>query len=322
VTTAPPTEAPPDAGIATSTRPEQNPQWVAPSKPTKDRPPPLGATTHLVRAVLVVVFVLAAAMTLHAVFLSSLQQRSAQQKLLDRFRLELADQTAPTGPLNADGEVLPIGAPVAYLEIPDIGVKQVVVSGTSSRAMFDGPGHRRDSVLPGQAGVSVIMGRGATFGGPFGDIDSLERGDRITVTTGQGRFAYKVLAVRHEGDTLPPAPKNDESRIVLTAPDGAPFLPSGVVRVDAAMDGKAEAGPGRLFAGDALPIAERTMAGDTSQLWALAFWLEALILVAVGAVWAWHRWGRPQAWIAFLPPLLLVGLAVANQAARLLPNMM
>ncbi|HVJ95544.1 MAG TPA: sortase, partial [Acidimicrobiia bacterium] len=268
------------------------------------------------------VFVLTAAMTIHAVFLSSLQQRSAQQKLLDRYRLQLAEQTAPTGPLNADGEILPVGTPVAYLEIPDIGVKQVVVSGTSSRAMFDGPGHRRDSVLPGQAGVSVIMGRSAMFGGPFGDIGSLDKGDRITVTTGTGTFTYKVLAVRHEGDVVPPAAKNDESRVVLTAADGAPFLPSGVVRVDAAMEGKAEAGPGRLFAADELPLAERTMAGDTSQLWALAFWLEALILVAVGAVWAWHRWGHPQAWIAFLPPLLLVGLAVANQAARLLPNMM
>jgi hypothetical protein len=276
----------------------------------------------MVRSALVIVFVLAAAMCLHLVLLSSLQQRSAQQQLLDRFRAELAQGTAPVGPTDTDGDVLPVRAPVAYLKVPSIGVEQVVVSGTSSGALFAGPGHRRDTVLPGQAGASVIMGRSAAYGGPFADIDSLERGDRIEVTTGQGEFTYRVLGVRRAGDRLPAPPASDESRLVLTAADGNPFLPSGVIRVDAAMEGDAPTGPGRLFRTDALPAAERTMAGDTSELWALAFWLQALVLVAVGAVWAWHRWGHPQAWIAFLPPLLLVGIAVANQTARLLPNLL
>jgi LPXTG-site transpeptidase (sortase) family protein len=276
----------------------------------------------MVRSALLIVFVLAAAMCLHLVLVSSLVQRSAQQQLLDRFRAELAQGTAPVGPTDTEGDVLPVGTPVAYLEIPSIDVEQVVVSGTSSSALFAGPGHRRDSVLPGQAGASVIMGRSAAYGGPFADIDNLERGDRIEVTTGQGEFTYEVLGVRREGDRLPAPLQDDESRLVLTAADGNPFLPSGVVRVDAAMDEDAPTGPGRLFPADALPAAERTMAGDTSELWALAFWLQAFVLLAVGAVWAWHRWGHPQAWIAFLPPLLLVGIGVANQAASLLPNML
>ena len=63
------------------------------------------------------------------------------------------------------------------------------------------------------------------------------------------------------------------------------------------------------------------MAGDPSTLWALALWMIALTGLATGAAWAWHRWGRLQAWIACFPPLLLVGLAASGEAARLLPNL-
>ena len=64
------------------------------------------------------------------------------------------------------------------------------------------------------------------------------------------------------------------------------------------------------------------MGADASTLWALAFWLQALIVLTLGAVWAWHRWGRAKAWVVFLPPLLLVGLAASGEAARLMPNLL
>ena len=64
------------------------------------------------------------------------------------------------------------------------------------------------------------------------------------------------------------------------------------------------------------------MAGDATTLWALALWLQALIALSLGVVWAWHRWGRAQAWVVFLPPMLLVGLSAAGEAARLLPNLL
>ena len=323
-TAAPPTVAPPTEPSAPPEAP-----WVEPvtrgGKPgdrKKQPAPPLSPRLYLVRTVLIVVFVLAAGMVLHLVFLSSLQQRSAQQQLFDRFRGELANGTAPVGPTDIDGDVLPVGTPVAYLEIPEIDMKQVVVSGTTSSALFNGPGHRRDTVLPGESGASVIMGRSAAYGGPFAGIDDLEEDDEITVTTGLGEFTYRVIGVRKQGDPIPEPPESGESRLILTTADGTPFLPSGVVRVDAEMEGDAEIGPGRAYAADALPVAERAMEGDTSQLWALVFLLQTLVLLAAGVVWAWNRWGHAQAWIAFLPPLLLVGIAVANQVARVLPNML
>lgn len=284
--------------------------------------PPLSPRLYLIRALLVVVLLVAGGLLAQLVLVSSLGQRSAQQGLFDRFRAELAQGTAPVGPTDANGEPLDIGEPVAYLEIPEIGLRQVVVEGTTSSALMAGPGHRRDTPLPGQVGVSVVAGRRAAYGGPFARIDELERGDAIEVTAGQGEFEFTVVAVRREGDPLPIPPRSGEGRLVLATADGTPLLPDGVLRVDAELDGDAEPGPRRLIGPGNLPGSEEILGTDTSQLWQLALWLQALVLVAVGGVLAWHRWGRAQAWIVFLPPLVLVSLYVSNHTARLVPNVL
>ena len=58
------------------------------------------------------------------------------------------------------------------------------------------------------------------------------------------------------------------------------------------------------------------MGADTSTLWALALWLQGLVLVTLLTVWAWHRWGRAKAWVACVPFLMLIGMNVAGEAAR------
>ncbi len=254
--------------------------------------------------------------------LSALQQRSAQQRLFDQFRGQLAAQTAPIGPTDIEGRELAIGAPVSYIEIPALGVRQVLVEGTTSGAMLDGPGHRRDSPLPGQAGVSVVLGRRAGFGAPFARLADLDPGSTIVATTGQGTFEYEVVGVRREGDPLPAPVAAGDGRMVLATADGRPFVPNGVLRVDAALTSDAVPGVPRLVSSASLPAAEQLMAGDTSLLWALALWLQVLVVLAAVAVWAWHRWGRAQAWVVFTPPFLLVGMFVSNHAARVLPNLL
>lgn len=284
--------------------------------------PPLSPRLHAVRTGLVVVLLLSAGFLVHIVIVSALQQRSAQQGLFDRFRAELAEGTAPIGPTDLDGRALAIGDPVAFLEIPAIGMRQVVVEGTTGGAVLEGPGHRRDTPLPGQAGVSVIAGRRTAFGGPFARITELEPGASIQVTTGQGEFEFEVIGVRREGDPFPAPPAADVGRLVLATADGRPLLPDGVVRVDAEMTADALPGPARLLTSATLPASEDLLAADTDRLWALALWLQALVIGAVGAVWAWHRWGRAQAWVVFLPALLLVSLYVSNHTAQLLPNLL
>ncbi|MEK7425607.1 MAG: class E sortase [Actinomycetota bacterium] len=284
--------------------------------------PPLSPSLQLLRATLVLVFVLSLTLLTQLVVVSSLQHSAAQGRSLDSFRSELAKGTAPIGPTDSEGNQLQLGTPVAYIEIPSIGVREVVGEGTTSGVLFDGPGHRRDSPLPGQVGTSVVFGRRAAFGGPFSSIGELTEGDAVTVTTGQGVFTFKVTGVRPEGAPVPPAPSADAARLLLVTAAGRPFLPGGVLRVDAELDGVAVIGPARLISASALPAAERIMGGDARTLWALALWLQALIALSLGVVWAWHRWGRAQAWVVFLPPLVLVGLATSGEAARILPNLL
>ncbi|HEX7276503.1 MAG TPA: class E sortase [Acidimicrobiales bacterium] len=273
-------------------------------------------------AALVFVFILAESLILHLLIVSSIQQRAAQRNAFEDFRAQLAEGTAPVGPTGSDGKELRPGSPVAYLEIPSIGVKQVVVEGTTAGNLFVGPGHRRDTPLPGQPGVSVVLGRRAAFGGPFARVHRLRAGDLIRATTGQGSFEYRVTAVRREGDPVPSPLESGAGRLLLATASGRPYLPTGVLRVDAELSVPTVPGPSRLVDSSGLPAAEQMMATDTRMIWALALWLQGLIVALLGATWAWHRLGRARAWVAFLPLLLLVGLSTAGQAARLLPNLL
>lgn len=284
--------------------------------------PPLSPRRELVRAALVFVFIVSSTAVIHLLVVSSLQQSAAQGRSFQSFRAALAKGVAPIGPTDKAGQPLSPGSSVAFLEIPSIDVDEVVGEGTSSGTLFDGPGHRRDTPLPGQIGTSVIFGRRAAYGGPFSDVADLKPGDAIRVTTGQGLFEFTVTGVRYEGDTVPAAAKPGTARLVLVTAAGRAFLPEGVLRVDAELNGDAVVGPARLMTSASLPTEETVMAGDSRTLWALALWLQALIAMSVVAVWSWHRWGRAQAWVVFLPPMLLVGLLTAGEAVRLLPNLL
>jgi len=110
------------------------------------------------------------------------------------------DDTAPvdTAPITAPSvpevELPPIteGDPIARIEIPRIGVGKWVVAGVEKDHLKQGPGHYPETPLPGQLGNSAIAGHRTTFGQPFFDIDKLQVGDEIVVTTLAGRFVYRV----------------------------------------------------------------------------------------------------------------------------------
>lgn len=323
---------------ATSTAPRWRTRWSRSGAPVTDAVPgvppattstrttteipPLSPRLQVARAALIMIFIMSVTLLLQLTVIGGLQHSAAQERKFDEFRSQLANGIAPIGPTDNLNRALAIGAPVAYLEVPEIGLRQVIVEGTTSTALFSGPGHRRDTVLPGQVGTSIVMGRAAAFGGPFADIEQLEAGDEVVVTTGQGEYEFEVIGVRREGDPVPAPVATGSSRLVLATADGRPYLPEGVLRVDADLVGTAVVGPARAYSAATLPSSEQLMGADTSTLWALALWIQVLIALSLGAVWSWHRWGHAQAWVVFLPPLLLVGLATSSQVARLLPNLL
>ena len=246
----------------------------------------------------------------------------SQQQLTNEFREQLAEGIVPVSEGTFDDVLLADGVPVALIEIPSLGVKEVVVEGTSSTVLKSGPGHRRDTVLPGQVGTSIIMGRAAAYGGPFSRIQELAPGDKFTVRTGQGQQTFEVIGVRYAGDPSPPAPAAGTSRLVLETARGPAYMPSGVAYVDAELTVTAENAGLRWTRFAALPPEDLALASDPSTAWALVFALQFLLLVALGAVWAFARVGAQKTWVVFAPTTLLAGLFVANQVAILLPNLM
>ena len=261
---------------------------------------------------------LAAWVLLYAFVLSGLQERSSQARLYQRTRSDLAAVTLPTGPPIAPG------APVAVLSIPEAGVtNEVVVEGTTSQDLALGPGHLPSTPLPGQAGVSVVMARSVTFGGPFGGITSLRARDRFRVTTQTGTYTYQVIDVRRPGAPLPDPPTADQSRVTLvtSAASGwrSGWAPSHAVYVDAlAIAGKVVAAPAVL---PPTLVSSSPMRADTNALMPLLLWLEALVVAAVGAAWAWVRWGRWQTWLVGVPIIVGALWAATGQAFLLLPNL-
>lgn len=295
------------------------PESETPAAPRKE----LSPVRRVVSTALLIFSVSLLGFTLYIGLISQLHFDRAQHTAYANFRIELAQATAPTGPTQPTNPraLLVPGTAVAVLNIPEVDQRDVVFEGTSGSILENGPGHLRDSVLPGQAGVSEILGRAAAYGGPFGRLDELNPGDTFTVTTGQGVARYRVLDVRRAGDPEPPI-EVGKGRLVLATADGSPFLPSGVLRVDAEQTSPVQPEPPRVLTANDLAPSELPLAVDSTAWYPLVIWLQGLVVAAALITWARTRWGRWQVWIVAVPVLGFFGLSVADQVARLLINVM
>lgn len=251
--------------------------------------------------------------------LGHIEHARAQQTGYDRLRAELALGTAPVGPKDARGKEVRDGAPVAVLHIPAIGLREVVFQGTTSGVLMSGPGHLRNTPMPGQAGTSTIMGRQWGYGSPFNHLARLHAGDPITVTTGQGHARYKVTDVRRAGDPTPPQLTSGGGRLTLVTATGGLYTPHGVLRVDADLVGTAQPAP---VTGGAVSSAELPLSGDPSAWLPVLLWLQALLLATVAVSWAHRRWGSWQSWITGVPVLTALVIALSGAATELLPNLL
>jgi sortase A len=259
----------------------------------------------------------------YVAYFSRLHYDRAQTEDYASFRAQLAQGIAPVGQTQpaAPKKALIPGTPVAVLRIPEIGLTAVVLEGTSNAVLEDGPGLLRDTELPGQVGISEILGRRATYGGPFARLGSLSPGQIFTVTTQQGVARYRVIDERLAGDPAPTySPR--QGRLILITAAGPAFAPDGVLRVDANLISKPQpAAPTVVSAAD-LAADEQLLGTDSLALVPLVLWGMCLVAAAIGVGWLGQRWGRRQAWIVGVPLLGFFGLAVADQAVQLLPNLM
>jgi len=110
---------------------------------------------------------------------------------------------APTAKAPAPGK------PVGVIRILKIHINQVVVQGTAAQDLRKGPGHYVGTPLPGEAGNVGIAGHRTTYGHPFYNLNELQKGDRIVLTTFQGVFVYDTIRTEvvspSDGNVLKPA---------------------------------------------------------------------------------------------------------------------
>ncbi|MGV9265413.1 class E sortase [Kitasatospora sp. NPDC003701] len=240
--------------------------------------------------------------------LSHIQERHYQSTAYKTFRDQLGKAVAPTG-AAADGD------PVAVLDIPAIGLhRAVVVEGTTGRDLMRGPGHRRDTALPGQAGVAVVFGRGTTFGAPFAELSKLRVGDRIQATTGQGTFTYTVNVY---GDGDHPISDPVRNRLVLVTGD-SDWIAGSTVLIGARLEGDPEVNPGGRPA--TVPY-DKALAADKGALATLQLWTLGLLGAVVAAVVLARFWIRSAAYLSIAPVVGALLWAVYENAAALLPNL-
>ena len=91
------------------------------------------------------------------------------------------------------------------------------MQGTTSGLTRAGPGHLAASVLPGQPGNSVIIGRQTSYGGPFKRLASLHAGDRDPRHDRTGHGALRRLRGTQPAGTPKrccPRPRAPDSRHV------------------------------------------------------------------------------------------------------------
>ena len=282
---------------------------------------PLAPRAFVVRTALLIVSGMLLGFAFNLILMSPLRYFHDQQNAYAQFRNELANAVAPVSGHLVGGGIVPVGDPIALLQIPSIGMNEVVLNGTSSTVLISGPGYQRDTAMPGQVGHSFFLGRATSFGGPFGGIGSLPVGTQITVITGQGQADYVVSAIRHSGDPIVRL-QPGEGRLTLATADGAPYVPNGLVEVDAKLTSPPVDPQGTVVESALLAPAEQALAGDSSAAVGLVMWSALLLAASVALVWMSLVWGRWQVWIVAVPVVAALGVAVSNHIVMLLPNLM
>lgn len=108
-----------------------------------------------------------------------------------------------TGALPPNIPAPKLGEAMGIIRIPRIKLDIVVVEGTTTEDLTEGPGHYPGTAFPWDAhGRVAIAGHRTTYARPFWSLDSLRVGDLIELQTEFGTYRYRVTDMR---DVLPTA---------------------------------------------------------------------------------------------------------------------
>jgi len=169
--------------------------------------PPLGRVRKTIREVgwnLITAGLVVLLFVVYQLWGTGFAEAASQNKLKSQFAAPTASAPAKSGSTGGGDNstvggtaALPVAGPpegsaVAHLVIPKIGVDKYVVQGVEDSDLAEGPGHYPGTPMPGEPGNAAIAGHRTTYGAPFYDLNALQPGDDIFVTTNAGQFLYVV----------------------------------------------------------------------------------------------------------------------------------
>jgi sortase A len=110
------------------------------------------------------------------------------------------------------------GQAIGRIRIPHIHANYVMVEGTDAASLRKGPGHYRDTPLPGMPGTVGVAGHRTTYLAPFNKLDKLRTGDEVQLEMPYAIVTYRV----EEKRIVPPTAvwvtrRVDHDRLVMTA---------------------------------------------------------------------------------------------------------
>jgi LPXTG-site transpeptidase (sortase) family protein len=111
----------------------------------------------------------------------------SQKNLEAEWERQAATVSAPGQPKISPDQML------TRVMIPKIGMDAIVVEGSSRKVLSEGPGHMKQTAMPGEHGNAVITAHRDTF---FRHIYELTKGDQIQVRRNGHLFTYQVTGKR------------------------------------------------------------------------------------------------------------------------------
>jgi sortase A len=243
---------------------------------------------------------------------TNLAEARSQKELRQTFKI-IPGEVDPSKALPPSPE----GQAVAVLKLPRLSVEKLVVEGVSVEDLKKAPGHYPGTPLPGQPGNAAIAGHRTTYGAPFNELDKMQPGDPVIVSTKQGTFEYAVTETKvvspSEVKVLDNTPDN---RLTLTTCHPRYSATQRLVLIAALK------GPAAAPAPESLKVAikqEQGLSGDPRARTPAILWGLACAVVWLAAYLIGRRWRKWPAYIIGTPFFLVLLFMFFENFARLLP---
>jgi LPXTG-site transpeptidase (sortase) family protein len=250
----------------------------------------------VVRRFAIVIFTLAIGSMMFNQFLAPVMHDRAAVDLEQRLSSDLLNGVAPVS------YPIAVGVPIGLIEVPNRNVRAVVVEGSKAEQLARASGHLIGSALPGQSGVSAILGRSQTYGAEFKNLDQIKIGDEVVATTGQGVHTYEVIDITVRSARDIAAFQGEGHMLILaTVVDGAERL---VVRASLT----SSVFPSGETTDHQTTIDELGLSGDPSSWSKLALWLLCAALLAVTFPVIVTQVGRRVGWMVVTPIAMWITL--------------